>query len=201
MGRAWGHLGTALAGAALFDSARKARTHEVSPGEEEVFRAVNDLPDEIHYPAWAVMQSGSLAAVFVVAGESLRRGQRQTAGVTLVAGTIVWGGVKAVKPLIGRGRPAHHLEAVSVRGHAQTGLGFPSGHSAVALTLALVATGASHPAMRAGAIAVAGVTGVARMYVGAHLPQDVVGGFAIGLLCGRVANGALSRCIKTVSHR
>ena len=106
----------------------------------------------------------------------------------LVAGTIVWAGVKLVKPVIGRGRPQHHLDRVSVRGQAQTGLGYPSGHSAVALTLALAAARDSRPATRAAAVSVAGATGVARMYVGAHLPHDVAGGLAIGLLIGQAAN-------------
>jgi membrane-associated phospholipid phosphatase len=195
MHRSWRHVGTALAAAGIVGSARKARTHEVSPAEEQVFRAINDLPDEIHVPVWAVMQSGSLAGVFVVAGETLRRGRPRTAATTLVAGTAVWGGVKLVKPAIGRGRPAHHLAGVSVRGQDQTGLGYPSGHSAVALTVALAVTGASNPAIRAAAVGVAGVTGVARMYVGAHLPHDVVGGFGIGLLCGGAASGALKRWV------
>jgi undecaprenyl-diphosphatase len=30
-------------------------------------------------------------------------------------------------------------------------------------------------------------TGVARMYVGAHLPLDVVGGLGVGLACGGLA--------------
>jgi membrane-associated phospholipid phosphatase len=191
MARSWRHVRTALAIAGIVGSARRARTREVSSSEQRVFRAVNDLPDEIHAPVWAVMQSGSLAAVFVVAGDTLRRGRPQMAATTLAAGTIVWGGVKFVKPAVGRGRPEHHLAGVSVRGQPQTGLGYPSGHSAVALTLALAATGASSPATRAAAIAVAGATGVARMYVGAHLPHDVVGGFGIGLLCGRASSSAL----------
>lgn len=173
---------------ALLNSARLARTHRVRAGEERIFRLANDLPDPLHIPVWAVMQSGSLAAVFVVATDALRRREPVTAATALIAGTVVWGGVKAVKPKIGRGRPAHHLDSVSVRGQAQTGLGYPSGHAAVSLTLALVATRSMSPGRRAKAIAVSAFTGVARMYVGAHLPQDLVGGYSLGLLSGLAAN-------------
>ena len=173
---------------ALLKSARLARTHGVSAGEERIFRLANDFPDALHVPVWAVMQSGSLAAVFVVATDALRRREPVTAATALIAGSVVWGGVKAVKPKNGRGRPAHHLDSVSVRGQAQTGLGYPSGHAAVSLTLALVATRSMSPARRATAIAVSAFTGVSRMYVGAHLPQDLVGGYSLGLLSGLAAN-------------
>ena len=96
----------------------------------------------------------------------------------------MWGGVKLIKPLVGRGRPAAHLAAVHVRGQIQTGLGYPSGHAAVSLTLAMVA---SHSA---GALPVAltaaAVTSAARMYVGAHLPLDIVGGLCAGWMIGSV---------------
>jgi membrane-associated phospholipid phosphatase len=190
----------ALAAAAILNSARQARTHKVGTIEESVFRTWNDLPDRIHPPVWAIMQSGSLAAVFVTAAELLRREQKQTAATTLIAGTIAWGGVKAIKPLVGRGRPEHLLDGVAVRGHAQTGLGFPSGHAAVAATIAITATASSRPAVHAAAAAIVGTTGLARMYVGAHLPHDVVGGLAIGLLWGRAANNALRRYVSVTGN-
>lgn len=163
-------------------SMRQARTREVGHAEERVFRGVNDAPGELYGPTWLVMQSGSLAAVFVVAAGLFQRGN-PAAVRALVAGTAVWGGVKVVKPLVGRGRPAHHLDDVVVRGAPQTGLGFPSGHAAVATVLALTSTSPATPARWvAGTIAL--TTGLARMYVGAHLPADVLGGLAIGVLVG-----------------
>jgi membrane-associated phospholipid phosphatase len=181
-------LVSALVAGALAESARRARSGEVRPPEERVFRVANGAPNGLHPPLWAVMQSGSLAAVFVVAGALTCRRRSGPATAALVAGTAVWGGVKAVKPRIGRGRPAHHLDGVAVRGQPQTGLGYPSGHAAVSLTLALIATKDERPAVRGAAVAAAATTGVARMYVGAHLPLDIVGGFAIGVIAGQAAN-------------
>jgi undecaprenyl-diphosphatase len=166
----------------------------VTQAEERVFRLANGAPDIAHLPVWAVMQSGSLAAVFVVAAELARRRRPHRATAAVIVGTAVWGGVKAVKPIIGRGRPSRHLDRVAVRGPQQTGLGYPSGHAAVALTLALIATRDGTPLARVGAVCVAGFTGAARMYVGAHLPYDVAGGLAIGALSGRAANAALDCC-------
>ncbi|MEO1059890.1 MAG: phosphatase PAP2 family protein [Actinomycetota bacterium] len=178
----------ALAAAGGLASARFASRHTVGPREERVFRSANDAPGGLHLPVWAIMQSGSLGAVLVVSSLRCRSagGERQAA-ITALVGTGVWGGVKLLKPLVGRGRPDQHLDGVRVRGHAQSGLGYPSGHAAVSLTLALVSTRGRPPAERATALCLAAATGWARMYVGAHLPLDIVGGFAVGCLSGEAA--------------
>jgi glycosyltransferase 2 family protein len=174
--------GAAAASAAIGWSAARARRGTVSPAEARVFHAVNDAPDVLHPVVWPVMQAGSLGAVFVVAGAVGRRSGRRGAMVVAGVGTAVWGGVKLVKPAVGRGRPAAHLSDVHVRGPEQTGLGYPSGHAAVSLSLALVAP-TRCGWLRAG-LALAGLTGLARMYVGAHLPLDVLGGYGVGVLAG-----------------
>jgi undecaprenyl-diphosphatase len=46
---------------------------------------------------------------------------------------------------------------------------------------------------RATLAALAGFVPFARMYVGAHLPLDVVGGSALGLAIGSAVNLAISR--------
>jgi membrane-associated phospholipid phosphatase len=165
-------------------SARRARGLDVSEREARIFRLFNDAPDRLEAPLWAVMQAGSLGGVFVVAGAKRAAGRPRDAMIVLVIGTAVWLGVKLVKPLIGRGRPAHHLDGVKVRGQDQTGLGYPSGHAAVSTTLALTATSAG-PARLAG-LSVAAIAGSSRMYVGAHLPLDVAAGYAVGALAGPV---------------
>jgi membrane-associated phospholipid phosphatase len=168
-------------------SARLASRRTVGPLEERVFRWANGASDRLHLPVWAVMQSGSLGAVFAVAALQARRpGSHRAALVTALVGTGVWGGVKAIKPAVGRGRPDRHLPGVRVRGHEQSGLGYPSGHAAVSLTLALAATHDRPPVERVAAVGAAAVTGWTRMYVGAHLPLDIVGGWAVGVLGGAV---------------
>jgi len=165
-------------------SARAATTHRVGRVEERAFRAANAAPEGWSVPTWLVMQSGSLGAVFAVAA-LLRRRDPPAAAKALTAGTTVWGVVKLIKPMIGRGRPAEHLRGVRVRGTPQSGLGFPSGHSAVATTLALLATRRGTP-VRNVALGTAAATGVGRIYVGAHLPLDVVAGWALGVAASEV---------------
>lgn len=183
-----------IAGAVLCRSAWLARTHAVGDAEQRIFRRFNDAPDALCVPAWVIMQSGSLGGVLITAAELARRRRTGAATTTAVVGTAVWAGVKLVKPLVGRGRPQHYLDGVSLRGQPQTGLGYPSGHAAVALTLALLAPRAATTSSLAAGTAFAGVVGSTRMYVGAHLPLDVVGGLAIGLLAGQATRSVLAVC-------
>ena len=185
-----------VASAVLVGSARRARTREVSDAEERAFQIFNDAPNSIHPPVWAVMQAGSLAAVGVVAGGLAHRGRPRVAMAAAISGTLVWVGVKAIKPIIGRGRPDRHLDRVTVRGQPQTGLGYPSGHAAVSLTLAMISSRGRSPTVRTAALTVAAITGGARLYVGAHLPLDVVAGYAIGALCGLATNVVMERSVE-----
>ena len=94
-----------------------------------------------------------------------------------------------------RGRPSALLTHVTVRGGLVTGNGYPSGHTAVAFALATVVAlwfGARSRCARL-ALAAAAVVGFARLYVGAHFPLDVVGGAALGTICGAIAALVLRR--------
>jgi membrane-associated phospholipid phosphatase len=170
--------------------ARRTKHGAVSAGEERVFHAVNNLSSAMHVPAWLVMQAGSLPAVPVVAAAALPR-RRAIAIALAVDGTAVWAFCKLVKRLVNRGRPADHLDDVVIRGAAQRGGGFPSGHVAVATTLTTIGRCALPSPASHIAWGIPALVCCARQYVGAHLPLDVVGGAALGLSAGTLANLAL----------
>jgi undecaprenyl-diphosphatase len=178
-----------IAGHAVFAaSAVAARRAELHPAEVRAFTSVNALDDSAHRPVWAVMQAGSLGAVGAASGLAWLTGRRSLAVALGSAGTAVWGGAKLVKLAFGRGRPADHIGDARILGQPATGLGFPSGHAAVAMTLAMVACPElNHPA-RVVAFGAAVVTAFGRVYVGAHLPADVVGGLGMGLAAGAFTN-------------
>jgi membrane-associated phospholipid phosphatase len=182
----------AAAGPAFVLMARRAAQCKVSRGEERAFRAVNGLSPKLRAPVWVVMQAGSLVAVPVAAAVALPR-SRAAAIALAVDGTAVWALCKIVKRIVKRGRPSDCLPGVIVFGGAQRGRGFPSGHAAVATTITVI--GARLLPKPASQIvwAIPVLVGGARQYVGAHLPLDVIGGFALGVSAGALANVTLDR--------
>lgn len=183
--RSRGALTAAGLGLVLFTaSARGCRSRTVSAREERVARAFNRTDDRIDVPIWTVMQMGSLGGALGVAAAFGLAGERPTGAAMAMSATATWGGAKLVKPLVGRGRPARHLHGIRIRGKEQTGLGFPSGHTAVSLTVAIIGSRAASPRLSGALYAAAASTAVARMYVGAHLPIDVLGGVGLGLMAG-----------------
>jgi undecaprenyl-diphosphatase len=183
-----------LAGSTLVASRRRV------PGPEAaVFRRFNDATDTIRRPLWVIMQAGTLGAVVVAAAGTWRRHSARDGMIVLLAGSGAWIGMKRMKPLVGRGRPDHYLADVNIRGATQSGLGYPSGHAAVAMTLALTTT--SHGPARSAAVAVALAASCGRMYSGAHLPLDVVGGLAAGALNGMLARHAIEHSVAAAVGR
>ena len=172
--------------------ARDARRGRWIDVETRVFDAINGLDQRGHVPAWAAMQLGSLGGSLAVGGLVAQRGNPRLGRRLATVGTIAWLGSKAVKPLVGRGRPAVETARARVLGREQSGLGYPSGHAAVAAAMASVVTprlpSGMRPVVWLGALGV----GATRMYVGAHLPLDIVGGVALGLGTERMG-GLLGR--------
>jgi glycosyltransferase 2 family protein len=166
--------GLALAGAAV-------RGGDIGPVELRIFRAVNRLPDGLRGPLWLVMQTGTLAAAPAAAFVATASGRPRLARRLLVGGATTWALSKVVKQWVGRPRPTTLLADTRPRGRIQSGLGFVSGHAGVATGLCVAALPELGPRGRRLAIATAAIVPLSRLYVGAHLPLDVVGGAALGL--------------------
>ena len=107
-----------------------------------------------------------------------------------LAGALAWVLARVVKGLVGRARPDALLHGVVERA-VGTGLGYPSGHVAVAAAMATAAgPWLPRPGRRAAWWAV-GLVALGRLYAGAHLPLDVVGGAALGWAVGAATHLAL----------
>jgi membrane-associated phospholipid phosphatase len=171
------------AGALLFEGSRLlARRSGVSTAEERLFRISNDADDALRVPVRAVMQAGTFVTVPITAVAAAFAGRRRLAVELGLAGTSAWLLAKVAKPLGGRPRPDAVLEGVRLREGIAGDLGWVSGHTAVATTLAAVAAPALPVWARPAAAGVVATTGFGRMYVGAHLPLDLVGGAGLGLM-------------------
>jgi len=174
-----------VAGAVLLVlSALPVNADRVAALEADAFRLVNDLPSLPFAIVWVPMQLGNFLVVpaAVLAALAFRR-WRLAAGLAL-AGVGVYVLAKVVKRFVERGRPSDVLDDVVVRGAAPHGLGFVSGHIAVVTALALVAWPWLPRWGRWAAGAAVAAVFLARIYVGAHLPLDMVGGAALGLAVG-----------------
>ncbi len=158
----------------------------VTAAEEQLFDAVNGLPDAFEWPLWVVMQLGAAFAVPVIALLAFVGWRRLRPAVDLLlAGTLAWLLARVLKDLLERGRPASFYEDVNLRGSlgdgSDLGLGFPSGHSAVAFALAVVCFPYLSLRWRVVGAVLAAVVAFARLYFGAHFPLDALGGAALGV--------------------
>jgi undecaprenyl-diphosphatase len=181
----------ALGAAALAVTVTMLNRRRVGARESQIFYVVNTLPDQAFPPLWAIMQLGTLGAAPAAAAIALATGRRRVATRLLVGGTVTWALAKVVKRAVRRPRPAALLPHTRVRGREAAGLGYLSGHAGVALVLAMTAWPQLPPSARIASIVLVPVVGAARVYVGAHLPLDVAGGFALGVMVDALVEFAL----------
>ena len=164
------------------------RPHEVGVLEEDLFRLVNDLPDALYPGFWVVMQAGNVLAVGVASVVVAATRRFWLAANLAITGIGVWLAARWIKYQVGRERPADLLDGVNLRGPHDNGLGFVSGHAAVAVAIATMIIPYLDRRVRWVAWLVAALVGVSRLYVGAHLPFDVIGGAALGWAAGSLVH-------------
>jgi membrane-associated phospholipid phosphatase len=162
---------------------------ELTSTEVQIFRAVNELPDGFRTVVWPFMQYGTFITIPALSAIALISRRFRLALALALAGVGVYMLALVVKQVVERGRPGALLAGVEERevfgAHSH---GFPSGHAAVAAALTVVVAARLSVRWAIGALVLGVFVVVGRMYVGAHLPLDLIGGAALGVLAGSSVN-------------
>lgn len=157
--------------------------------EQNIFRTINTLTNQLLVLFGIFSIFGTIGfALMVAILVAFRRHYATALKITLASLTSYYAAY-GLKLLDIRARPYVFLQNVQVREANSIGTyGFPSGHAAVATVLAMMAyiylPKRWHKLITFMAIMVC----VSRLYLGVHLPMDLVGGFAIGMFFGGLFN-------------
>ncbi|NYJ08749.1 phosphatase PAP2 family protein [Petropleomorpha daqingensis] len=168
-----------------------AQQGQLSPLERDLFRLVNDLPGFFFPVVWAVMQLGNVVAVPTLAAVAALTRRFRLARDLLLSGLLAYYAADLVKSVVGRERPSGLPVGAVLHEGVIGGAGFISGHAAVAAAMATAAAPYLTRRWRRVVWALAWTVGLARIYVGAHLPLDVVGGLAAGWAIGSAVHWVL----------
>ena len=158
-----------------------SKTH-LSGWETSLFHDLNNLPNSFKMTALVItMVGGSVwaAVASVLIASACRMWQ-----LAWRLAAVIFGGYALdfiLKQGIDRGRPADIIEEFHRRS-VETGAGFPSGHTTIATVIALTLLPYLPKAWRWVVFVWVALVALSRIYLGVHLPLDVVGGFLVGLL-------------------
>jgi undecaprenyl-diphosphatase len=170
-----------VASLALFAGCAVAADSRVRAPERAVFHAINGLPQWLYQPMHATQLLGVLGMPLIVAIPALvaRRWRLATALVLLMP--LKLAAERVPKLLVQRERPGTTVAHAILRGVPRDGLSFTSGHAIIAFGIAVLLLIALRRRWGIVALVVAALIMVARVYLGAHNPLDVLGGAAIGV--------------------
>jgi membrane-associated phospholipid phosphatase len=149
--------------------------------ERAVFDAVNRLPAWLYGPMLLFQYLGVVAMPLVIAVGALAWRRWRLAGALVLVVPLKLALERVAKLLVERERPGTTVPDAILRGVPSAGLSFTSGHAIITFAIAGLLVLVLPRRWGILAFVLATCNAVARVYLGAHNPLDVVGGAAIGL--------------------
>jgi undecaprenyl-diphosphatase len=167
-----------------------ASSGEVPGWEQGIFHAINDLPDILRPLMYLFQLAGLLfVPIGVAVVAALFRRFRLALALVLLVPLKLFVEKQVVKQLVERQRPGTSIcnldpTCGNFRSVPMEGLSFVSGHAIIAGGVATLVWPYLPGRWRWVPVVIALLNAVARVYLGAHNPLDVVGGAAIGVALG-----------------
>ncbi len=187
MRRVWRDLIVLVASIAVFAGcALIVADGRVGPAERAIFHTVNGLPDWLYRPMLVAQYLGVLAIPLVVAAGALAFRRWRLAVALVLVVPLKLAAEKVPKQLVQRERPGSSVPDAILRGVPHGGLSFVSGHAIITFAIAGLLALVLPRRWAVVGFVLATLNAVARVYLGAHNPLDVVGGAAIGLMIAAV---------------
>lgn len=164
----------------------------LTSAESTVFLFVNGWPDWLYRSMWFLQFAGVIgAAPVAAAGAIVLRRYRLAVALVAGAGLKIWL-ERVVKMVVERQRPGVLESEAILRGDvAHQGLSFVSGHAILVVAMAAMISPYLRGRWKAVPWTIAGLNCLARLYLGAHFPLDLIGGAGLGLFIGAGLNFAI----------
>jgi membrane-associated phospholipid phosphatase len=156
-----------------------AISHKPTGWEMTWFRAINNWSDKYDklFALITILGTTWMALASVVVAFIARFYRLAWRLALTICGA--YGVVYVAKHVIGRDRPLHLIANAHVRA-SESGMGFPSGHATVSTVIALTLLPYLPRKWQWVPFVFIIAVGLSRIYLGVHLPLDVIGGFALG---------------------
>lgn len=157
--------------------------------DRAVFLHINALPDMLYRPLWLIQLIGVLGAPAVVAAIACctRRFRLALALALLIPAKQVVER-QVIKDVVHHARPGALWPEATLRDVPIAGMSFPSGHAMIVFGMVALLGPYLGRRVRIALVTGAVLAVVARIYLGAHTPLDVLGGAGAGLAVGGLIN-------------